>query len=84
MRNDGTDNNLATRDREEDDQNPQRSKLDLISDVERTDSLRSGEYPKAFPGQPKEFDRKFDLDPGSASPAPCPFCCVILSAASWK
>lgn len=61
------------------------ARAELVSDAEGTGSLSGRGYPKAFPRQPSEdVDRRFILETDSASPAPCPFCGVTLSAASRK
>lgn len=85
MRNAAISNNFIGLDREGDSQSSQRSRFKLVSEVERTGSPRAGGCPRAISTQlSEESDRRLILETGSAEPAPCPFCCVAINAASRK
>jgi hypothetical protein len=79
----GTDNSLQTLER--DDSKARTSELGMSPNEERTDSLRIGGYPEASRGQPEKANyRNLILETSPTAPAPCPLCCVVVSAASRK
>lgn len=84
LKNDSISNILIGVDREGDKQSSQRSRFNLLSEVEEPGSPIDGGYSKASPRQVSEgYDRRLILQTGSAAPAPCPFCSVALNATSW-